>query len=387
MMIYVPYCISKGNTIIFRIFFFLVLAGLGSCRKAKPKPAKVSLEEKVGQMLLLGFQGSRLDNAFLGEFQEQMRNYPVSGVLFFRHNIENPQQFRKLIQSFRDIPKKHPLFYAIDMEGGKVARLNKKNGYKNFPSAQQVGKWNAQKTYQNYQEMAALLAENGINFNFAPVVDLDLGSPVISGLQRSFSKRKRVVIRHARQMIRAMQEQKILSCLKHFPGHGSAKGDTHKGIVDITRPWSYHELVPFLSLASQAPAIMTAHVYHRQLDAYLPATLSPTILKYLKPDNFRGIYVSDDMHMGAILKRKKNYHEALEESVLLAIKAGINLLVFSNNPLAAKGVKGFQPDAKLLEKVTKYIVTAVATGKLDKNYIDKSYQKILQVKKKYLKRK
>jgi beta-N-acetylhexosaminidase len=162
----------------------------------------------------------------------------------------------------------------------------------------------------------------------------------------------------------------VLTCAKHFPGHGSAAGDTHLGLVDVTATWDERELLPFQSLiaAGLCDAIMTAHVFHAKLDPVHPATLSPAIITGLLRGKlgFEGVITSDDMEMKAI-----SHHYGLEKSVPAAIAAGIDVLCFGNNLT-------YDPD--IARKAIAILVHAVERGDLSEARIDISYRRVLALK-------
>jgi beta-N-acetylhexosaminidase len=187
-------------------------------------------------------------------------------------------------------------------------------------------------TREEASMMASTLTELGINLNLAPVVDLNTNpdNPVIAAYGRSFSADPDVVTEHALEFIKAHHQQGVLCTLKHFPGHGSSTGDSHRGLVDVTDTWSRTELEPYGNIieAGQADAIMTAHVFNANLDAERPATLSkPTITGILREElGFDGVVISDDMQMGAIAR-----YYGLETAIEAAIDAGVDVLAFANN--------------------------------------------------------
>jgi beta-N-acetylhexosaminidase len=180
--------------------------------------------------------------------------------------------------------------------------------------------------------MAAVLARHGISLNLAPVSDLNLNldNPIISRYGRSFGSDPDAAAAHCSAFIKAHHEQGIACCLKHFPGHGSARGDSHLGFVDITNDWNETELEPYKKLfqAGFTDAVMTAHVIHYGLDpSGLPATLSPVMLGMLRRDlGFDGVIITDDLQMKAITDRY-----GFREAVRLAVLAGADLMTAGNN--------------------------------------------------------
>jgi len=176
-----------------------------------------------------------------------------------------------------------------------------------------------------------MLKENGINCNFAPVVDLSVNpnNKVIVGLERSFGGKATNVTAFAKVQIKEQKKAGILSVLKHFPGHGSSLGDSHLGFVDISDTWNEKELEPYKTLIDEnhVDMIMTAHVFNSKLDEEYPATLSYKINTRLLRHkmSYRGVIISDDLQMKAISE-----HFTLKETVTLAINAGVDILLFGN---------------------------------------------------------
>jgi beta-N-acetylhexosaminidase len=229
-------------------------------------------------------------------------------------------------------------------------------------------------TYRHAVVIAQNLASLGFNLNLAPVVDLDANpdNPIIKGKGRSFAADPEAVTRHAMEFMQAHRNHGILTCAKHFPGHGSAAGDTHLGMVDVTTTWHERELIPFQRLiaAGHCDVIMSAHVINRRLDPVLPATLSPAVQTDLLRGKlgFAGVLMSDDLEMRAI-----STHYGLEQSILLAITAGIDLLCFGNN-------MSYDPD--IAGKAADILERAVASGRLPESRINESCQRVLALKRK-----
>src|SRR5690606_7689504 len=183
------------------------------------------------------------------------------------------------------------------------------------------------------ESTAATLAGLGFNVNFGPVVDLasNPDNPIIAKYGRAFSANEDSVALLAKEFIKQHRKYNVLTSLKHFPGHGSSKDDTHLGIADVTNTWEERELTPYKSLidSGYADAVMTSHIVNRKLDAQgNPGTLSTPILDGLlrKQLKFNGVIFTDDMQMHAITK-----HYGLEEAIKLAINGGVDIMTFSNN--------------------------------------------------------
>lgn len=343
-----------------------------------------SLREKIGQMLLLGFKGSTADDTAL--IARDLREHAVGSVILFdvdmtgtidsgqpgSRNVKSPAQLRALVAHLQSHARL-PLLVAIDQEGGRVNRLKPAYGFPETISAEELGRRDdLAETRRHSEATARTLASVGINFNLAPVVDLDANpsNPIIKGKRRSFSSDPEIVARHAAEWVRGHRAHGVLSCAKHFPGHGSAAGDTHLGLVDVTATWHERELTPFQRLieAGLGDALMTAHVFNSRLDPALSATLSPAVITELLRHRlgFRGVVLSDDMEMKAI-----SAHYGLERAVVSAVNAGVDLLCFGNN-------LSYDPD--LAPKVVALIERAVAAGEIPAARIDESCARVLALK-------
>lgn len=367
--------------------FFLSIAF--SVFFVQPVYATVLLDQKIGQMIVLGFHGQSKEDAgiedrfsknWVQKIHKNIEEGSIGGVILFQYNITGPEQLKKLTAYLENTKSAIKPWIAVDCEGGKVERLSAENGFRDFPSAALIGKKSFKEAAFDYKQMADMLMEYGINLNFGPVVDLDFNSPIIGGRDRSYGKDPEIVIRYAQIFMDAMQEKSILTTLKHFPGHGSAKGDTHKGFVDATRDYQELELTPYQVLATKADGVMIAHIVQRRKDpAGYPASLSKKMIDILRNDlNFQGLIVSDDLHMTAI----QQYYN-LKETVLTAIRAGVDVLVFSNNSAAAAGLKNFKPDPDLAYKIIQIVKKAIQNRELDEKSVDQAYARIINIKKKY----
>ncbi len=338
------------------------------------------LDLKIGQMIMVGFRGTALDEApgLAGDLEAQR----IGGVVLFDYdvpsrsagrNITSPRQLRDLTRELQQNAST-PLFIAIDEEGGRVSRLKAKYGFPETVSAASLGRLgDTDSTFRAALSTAETLKNAGINLNFAPVVDLDINpaNPVIGSLERSFSADPVVATNQAEAVVRAMHSQNVIAALKHFPGHGSSTADTHKDFTDVTRTWKSIELEPYRRLIARGyeDFVMTAHVYNAKLDSLYPATLSHKIVTGLLRDTlgFKGPVVSDDMQMQAIAA-----HYDLETAIGLAIGAGVDILLFANNSV-------YDPD--IAEKALAIIRKLVETGSVSPERIDRSYRRIMKLKK------
>lgn len=339
-----------------------------------------SLDEKIGQMLKIGFRGMQVTDT--SHIVRDIKEYHLGGVVLFDYdvpskkpvrNIESPAQVKKLIDELKKLADV-PLLITIDQEGGRVARLKSRHGFSETVSAQYLGTLDQADSTRHYaRQTARTLAELGVNVNLAPVVDVNLNpdNPVIGDLERSFSSNPQTVVRHARIFVEAMHDHNILTVLKHFPGHGSSEEDSHKGIVDVTDHWSEKELIPYRQLidSGHADMIMTAHIFNARWDSTYPATLSRPVISGILRDSlgFSGVVMSDDMMMGAIHK-----HYGLETAIKQALIAGVDILSFANNSVY---------DREIVPKAHSIIKKLVDRGVVSREQIDRSFHRIMELKK------
>ena len=339
--------------------------------------AQVSLEQKIGQMLMVGFHGTSAKPG--SQICNDIRQYNLGAVILFDYNpvdkskpknIASKVQVARLTKELQACSRDGKLLIAVDQEGGRVQRLKSKYGfYGKFPKAADVVKSGNMK--QTYEKMAQELRSVGINYDLAPVVDLDINpkNHVIHGLGRSFGKDPKTVQKYASIFMDAMHRYGVLTSLKHFPGHGSSVGDTHKGFVDVTNLWKPVELEPYKLLKAKADTVMVAHVFNKKLDPNYPATLSKRTVDGLlrKKIGFQGVVITDDLQMGAISKKY-----SLKKTLELAINAGDDILLFGNQLDPQKVVS--------TKRLVETIRVLVKEGRVSKARIEASYRRIKRLK-------
>jgi beta-N-acetylhexosaminidase len=339
----------------------------------------VTLREKVGQLLMVGFRG--LEAGAHSPIVQDIRAGRVGGIVLFDQdmllqgeprNIRSPRQVRKLISALQQAAPV-PLLLAVDQEGGKVARLKKKYGFPASVSARYLGDVDdPELTGRHAAATAAVLARAGFNLNFAPVVDLNLNpdNPVIGMLDRSYSPQVPTVVRHALAVIEAHLRQGVGCCLKHFPGHGSSRQDSHLGFTDVSETWKALELEPFAEIIARgrADAIMTAHIFNRRLDPEFPATLSKkTITGLLRRDlGFAGVIISDDLDMKAVSAEYER-----ERALELALNAGNDIILIANN---------LAYDDHVAARTHDCILGLVAAGRVSEARVDEACRRVMDLK-------
>ncbi len=344
----------------------------------------LTLRQKIGQLLMIGFRGATPPEC--GLIVRDIRDHGIGGVILFdqdmtttidsgkpgRRNIESPAQVKALLAHLQALSP-IPLLTAIDQEGGRVNRLKPLYGFPESISHEELGRLDQPaETHRHAAATAQTLASVGLNLNLAPVVDLDAhpDNPIIKGKGRTFAADPEKVARHAAEFVRAHRAHGVLTCPKHFPGHGSATGDTHLGLVDVTATWHERELLPFQRLieADLCDVIMSAHVFNAKLDPDHPATLSRQVITGLLRQKlgFRGLIVSDDMEMKAI-----SSHYGLEKSLPAALAAGVDVLCLGNN-------LSYDPD--ITSRAVTIIEQAVTAGRLPESRIHESCERVLALK-------
>ena len=341
--------------------------------------ASVDLKKKTGQMVFVGFRGTRASDA--SPVLRSIRNGSVGGLWLVDNdtpmgeslgNIQAADQVRDLTRSLQ-AHAEIPLFLSLDAEGGEIIRLKPRYGFPSFPSAKELGDRNdLELTRRTARSIAMLLKDLGFNLNFAPVVDVNKNplNPAIGKKRRSFSSDPAIVTEHAAAFVEEHRSLGLRTVLKHFPGHGSAMGDTHRGFVDVTTTWGEDELLPYRALIDRGlcDAVMTAHVTHRLLDPERPATLSPAILQGIlrMKLGFNGMIIVDDFNMKAI-----SDHYTFAEAVHFAISAGADVIVQGN-------VMNYRDDAA--EYAHETLLKLVSDGVISERRIDDSYGRIMRMK-------
>ncbi|HEY0743277.1 MAG TPA: glycoside hydrolase family 3 N-terminal domain-containing protein [Chryseosolibacter sp.] len=333
-----------------------------------------SLGIKIGQMIEIGFPKAEVDPKVL----EEVRQGKVGAVIIFEKNIPATNSFnglKKITWTYQNAAQ-IPLLISIDQEGGRVNRLKAKYGFPASITAEAMGKSKLDSVRFYSESTAATLAGLGININFAPVVDLAINrdNPIIAKVGRSFSANEDSVVMMAKEVVKAHRKYGVLTSLKHFPGHGSSKDDTHKGLTDVTNTWQDRELKPYQALidSGYVDGVMTSHIVHRTLepDGH-PGTLSDDILTGILRNklHFDGVVFSDDMQMHAITK-----HYSLEDAIRMAINAGVDVMTFSNNIAGS--------DERTSDKVHAIIRKMVENGQIKPERIDESFKRIMRMKRK-----
>lgn len=341
---------------------------------AKPEDGDTGVRRMIGQMVLVGFVGSKLDDEGFKTVLAQAAEGRISGVLYLGRNIRSLRAVKGLNERLQNVSPV-PLLIAVDQEGGRIERLTRAVGFRESPSAASVARsMDPADAKAEYEKMAAGLAQCGFNLNLGPVVDLNTNpeNPIIGRLERSYSADDGEVSAYARAFVQGHRAHGVLTSLKHFPGHGSSVADTHKGMVDVSETWSEQELAPYRELigTGDAELIMSAHVVNRNISGAedTPASMSPaTLISLLRKDlGFKGVVISDDLQMGAIIKTK-----SFEDTVRQAVIAGNDLLVFANDK---------NPDPLIPEKIADLLEKEANANPAILARIKESHGRIMRLK-------
>jgi len=360
---------------IFRQFFSLCILSATVLFAQTTEDQKTALDRKIASLIVIGFHGTEVSSASRIAKEIEMG---LGGVILFdqdplnkmgRKNIINAKQLRKLDAELQGLSD-DKLLICVDEEGGKVARLKEKDGFDVFPSAEDVAKGDAAQARRYYGEMAEMLSYNGINTNFAPSVDLLFDyNPIIAGKKRAFSGDPEVVSRYASLFVEEHRKNHVLTVIKHFPGHGSSKADSHKGFTDVTHTWTSKELEPFMQMieAQKVDMIMTAHIFNKDLDPKYPATLSYLVNTGLlrQTMHYEGVIITDDLQMAAIHK-----HYSLKDTVTLALNSGVDILLFANQLAKPLG----------LEEIVAIVKAQIQAGKIQEERINEAYRRVQKLK-------
>jgi beta-N-acetylhexosaminidase len=271
-----------------------------------------------GRLLMVDFEGTALD-AGTADF---LRTHGIRAVCLFRKNLGTEAQIRRLTADLCEVMGAGALI-AMDQEGGSVVRAT---SLPQAPGAMALGAVDDEALCEHTGAAVARgLRHMGVNWNFAPVLDVNSNpaNPVIA--ERSFGANPQRVAQLARAWLRGSLGEGVAGCLKHFPGHGDTHQDSHHDLPVVNKTEAEleaTELLPFRALAADAPSVMTAHIVYPQLDPEHPATLSRAVLTGLLRQRlgYTGVVITDALMMQAVHRRWGH-----SRSALLALAAGADM--------------------------------------------------------------
>ena len=326
----------------------------------------MTLDEKIGQLIITGFNGSEYND----DMDRLINEYKVGGVILFARNIEDSNQMIDLTRALQENNNNLPLFISIDEEGGRVSRLP--DDVEKFPSAFTIGLINDQQTaYENGKEIGYTLKRLGINLDYAPVLDIysNENNTVIG--DRAFSTEESIVSTMGIATMEGIEDADIIPVVKHFPGHGDTEVDSHYGLPIVYKTLEElrnFEFIPFVkAIESGCDVIMVSHIILNEVDSSNPASLSKIVISDLlrKDLEFDKVVITDDMSMGAITSIM-----SIEEACIKSIEAGCDILLLGNA-------------YEEIEQVINSIKLKLYNGEINEEQINKSVKRILELKKKY----
>jgi beta-N-acetylhexosaminidase len=329
------------------------------------------LQQIIGQHFFIGISGKTLTE----DEKKFIVHNNIGGVVLFSRNVESPEQIRKLCEELQGLRSKMldraPLFIAIDMEGGRVARL--KPPFTQWPPVKLLGDMDSPTVaFHMAHAMGRELRAVGINLDFAPCIDIFTNPKNTVIGDRSPSTDPEIVAKIGSALVRGYIKANVVPCVKHFPGHGNTLVDSHEDLpveeADLQR-LNEIELIPFKkTFKSRAEMVMTAHILFKNVDPDWPVTLSEKFLKKILREDckYRGLVITDDLDMKAM---SKHYDKA--KIPVRAYQAGADILLYCNEPdsppVAIEGM-----------------VEAVAQGAISKDDLMKSHARLLEFKKEHL---
>ena len=328
----------------------------------------MTLQEKIGQLLIVGFDGITLDD----NITNLIRNKYIGGVIFFRNNIDSLTGVVNLVNQFKEINRgnKVPLFISVDEEGGVVSRVPQE--FKKLPSASYVGSFNSEEIcYKEGEIIANELKLMGYNMDYAPVLDILSNSQNTVIGNRAFGEISEVVSNLAVEVMKGIQDNEVIPVVKHFPGHGDTTLDSHYGLPLVEKTLDELkslEFIPFENaIKNGADAIMISHILLKNVDSENPATMSKVIVSNILRESmgFKGVVITDDMTMGAITQ---NYD--IGEASVKAIEAGVDIVLVCH---------GYDNEMKVINSIEE----AVASEVISEERINESVYRILYLKDKY----
>lgn len=331
------------------------------------KIEELSLEEKIGQLFIVGLEEKTNE-----QIEKLIKNNKIGGVVLYKENYTNYQEMLRFVNNIKELNSKNsiPIFISIDQEGGRVNRMPSE--ILNLKSATKLGSKDDLDIIKASGEIIGeMLNKTGISMNYAPVLDIRRFKEKHAIGDRCYGENKEDVCKNAIEVMKQMQKQGVISAVKHFPGHGLTKKDSHFRIPKITEKigkLENEDMVPFeKAIKEGADCIMVGHLIIKDIDKRYPASLSKTIIqRYLiEKYNYKGLIITDDLKMMAI-----RLHYNMKKAVLKSIEAGNDIVMIG---LPYKKVKS----------IIKYITKKVEKGKISIERINQSVEKIIDMKEKY----
>ena len=334
--------------------------------KIKDKVESMSLEEKIGQLFIVGFEGEEIND----EIVDLVKNQKVGGLIYFSRNIVDSNQIINLNNEIKAIEKDIPLFISVDEEGGVVSRVPEE--FVKLPSSGYIGQFNDENLSYNVGKIIAKeLNSLGFNMDFAPVLDIDSNPNNTVIGERAFGNNSEIVSRLGIKTMEGIKDGKIIPVVKHFPGHGDTDVDSHYGLPIVKKTLEELENLEFIpfknAIDNGADVVMISSIILESIDNEYPATMSKKVTTDILRDSlgFDGVIATDDMTMGAIVD---NYN--LADAVIMSINAGSDLVLVCH---------GYDNEIKVITSIEE----SISNGTISEDRINESVYRILYLKDKY----
>lgn len=334
-----------------------------------PSPASLTLEEKVGQLLMVHFHGEAAND----DARVLIQEIKVGGFIYYNwsNGLSSPDQVLHLSQGLQDLAA-IPLLIAVDQEGGVIARL--KEGFTEFPGNRAL----KEAGEPDLVEAAAFamgleMRTVGVNMNLAPVVDVHKAKNPVIGL-RSFSDEPQEVLALGKKALQGYKKAHLITTLKHFPGHGDVLADSHDELPTLSKSLEQLEQGDLIPFHAPADVVMTAHLMVPALDPENCSTLSAKTLTYLRKTlGFTGVIITDSLVMKGVISRC----DSVDEAAIQALAAGCDLIL-----LGGKLLNEAEEELTLadIRRISSAIVNAVKKGRLPLSRIDEALTRVLKLK-------
>ena len=319
--------------------------------------------KKIGQMFIVRMQGKQITE----ELEQLIRDYIIGGICLYSKNYDTYDEMITLVNKLKQLNKKYnkeALFIAIDQEGGRVNRLPK--DIRNIPAAKNISV-NKEYIIEAGNIIGEVLSKTGINMNFAPVLDIQRFADNHPIGNRCFGTNANDVSKKGILMMKTLKDNNVISVVKHFPGHGMIKYDSHIFLpVTNKNIDNTEDIIPFKDAIEQnTDAIMISHILLSKIDMFNPASLSKKVIKnYLKEKlNYKGLVITDDLKMKAV-----NLLYGYKRSSIKAIKASADIILIGSD---------YNIVTKCINNINNKLNTELETN------INDSYNKIIEIKNKY----
>jgi len=327
----------------------------------------LSLEEKIGQLFMIGLE-DKTDEQIKKLIQENK----IGGIILYKGNYSTYDEMLSYVNNIKKVNSNNniPIFISIDQEGGRVNRMPLE--IEKIKNATKIAETkNVELVRESGRIIGEMLNKTGVSMDYAPVLDIRRFEEKHAIGNRCYGENKEDVSKYGIEVMKQMQNEKIIPVVKHFPGHGLTKKDSHFRIPRIKEKIEILEkedMIPFENAIKEgAEAIMIGHLIIEDVDKKYPASLSKEVIqKYLiEKYNFKGLIITDDLKMMAI-----RLHYNMKKAVVKAIEAGNDIIMIGMS-------------YKKLKKIINYVVKEVKDGKIDIEKINKSVEKIIKMKEKY----